>query len=438
MEDSKKGERTKDEGQAPALNHGLHVLLEKAVDFYHKALYGHSPGLKLLKKLCLDDGHLIESHRIGEECNKLMSYLAATSRKMADPLSILVLSSSGAGKTTLQDATLGFCPPEDLVKLTSLTGKALFYKGRTSLKHKVLAVEEGAGAEDASYAIRNLVSAKELVIEATVKDFSTGRMTTMENRVEGPTAVFITTTDPDVDPETRSRFFVLSVDESREQTRKILAFQRKRQGMESIAAMESVEAVVRRHRNFQRLLKPLPVVNPHADELKFHDDRLQSRRDYPKYLNLIKAVAFLRQMAREKKTRGEGGGVEYIEADRDDIRIADELCREILHWNADDLNGVSYALLVQISRMVDGRLAAMKQAGEETVPAKGEVLFTRRQIREFSGWAHSRVIRYLKQLLDLELILLQSGKNGARYTYRLCADVDAFLRAEDHMEGQAS
>ena len=41
----------------------------------------------------------------------------------------------------------------------------------------------------------------------------------MENRVEGPTAVFITTTDPDTDPETRSRFFVTGVDESREQTR---------------------------------------------------------------------------------------------------------------------------------------------------------------------------------------------------------------------------
>jgi len=92
--------------------------------------------------------------------------------------------SSGADKTALQDATLLFCPPEDVVKLTSLTGKALFYKGRTSLKHKILAVEEGVGIQEATYAIRNLVTAKELVIEAAVKDFTTGRITTMENRVE--------------------------------------------------------------------------------------------------------------------------------------------------------------------------------------------------------------------------------------------------------------
>ena len=39
---------------------------------------------------------------IGEEHNKLMCYLAATSRLMDNPLNILVSSSSGAGKSTWQ------------------------------------------------------------------------------------------------------------------------------------------------------------------------------------------------------------------------------------------------------------------------------------------------------------------------------------------------
>jgi len=45
-----------------------------------------------------------------------------------------------------------------------------------------------------------------------------------------------------------------------------------------------------------RLLEPVAVVNPYAEQLTYGDDRLQSRRDQPKYLNLINAVAFLRQM----------------------------------------------------------------------------------------------------------------------------------------------
>ena len=109
------------------------------------------------------------------------------------PLSVLILSSSGAGKSALQDATLAFCPPEDVVRLTSLTGKALFYQDPTSLRHRLLALAETAGGEEAVYAIRSLISEGELVVSTTVRDRGSGRPTTVENRVEGPTAVFCTT-----------------------------------------------------------------------------------------------------------------------------------------------------------------------------------------------------------------------------------------------------
>ena len=374
---------------------------------------------------------------IGEKSNKLISYLAAVSRKLDDPLSILILSSSGAGKTALQDATLLLCPPEDVVKLTSLTGKALFYKGRTSLKHKILAVEEGAGAEDATYAIRNLVSAKELVIEAAVKDFTTGRITTMENRVEGPTAVFITTTDPEVDPETRSRFIVLTVDESREQTRAILAAQRKRQTLEAVTARESVESVLRRHRNFQRLLKPLLVVNPFAVELEYSDDRLQSRRDHPKYLNLIKAVAFLSQMSRPvKRAAGKDGQtVNYVEVTRQDIEAAGKLMQEAFGRNPDDLNGVSRALLAQVERMVTERAEEMKKTEGGRDVHRSDITFTRREIREYTGWSHMRVLRYLKQLVDFEYITAVHGRNGIRFFYSLTNyPAEAFARGGQEVQ----
>ena len=83
---------------------------------------------------------------VGETTNKTIGYVAMTSRKMDDPLSLLILSGSGAGKSLLQDTLLKLCPDEDLVKLTSLTGEALFYMGQDALKHKVLALEEHAGA----------------------------------------------------------------------------------------------------------------------------------------------------------------------------------------------------------------------------------------------------------------------------------------------------
>ena len=183
-------------------------------------------GLKLGRQPDLTGELLRDMERlgmIGETANKLIGYLVMTSRKLADPLALLILSGSGAGKSHLQDTVLSFCPDEDLIKLTSLTDRALFYKGEDSLRHKVLAVEELAGAQGADYAIRNLISAKKLVIESTIKNPLTGKLETQVNTVHGPTSVFQTTTNPRTDAETRSRFILVSVDESAEQTQGHLA-----------------------------------------------------------------------------------------------------------------------------------------------------------------------------------------------------------------------
>lgn len=359
---------------------------------------------------------------VGESANKQICYLAAVSRMMDTPLSMMILSSSGAGKSALQDATLALCPPEDVVKLTTLSGRALFYKRRHSLKHKILAVEEGAGAQKATYAIRSLISAGELAIESAVRDSGTGRLTTMVNRVEGPTAIFLTTTDPDTDPETRSRFFITSVDEGREQTRRILEFQRRRQTLQGLTAGLDTASILRCHHNFQRLLRPLAVVNPYAASLRFGDDRLQGRRDQPKYLNLIKAVAFLRQMGKEVKSAplvGSERDTEYVLVDLDDIRAANMLANEVLGGSLDDLSRPARLLLMLIEEMVRQQAETLGKEGMCGTEARSAVRFTRRDVREFTGWANSRVHRNLHELADMEYVLAESGRGGGRFRYRL-------------------
>ena len=362
---------------------------------------------------------------VGEEPNKLLAYLAAVSRKTDDPLSVLVLSSSGAGKTALQDTALTFVPPEDLVKLTSLSGKALFYKEQASLKHKVLSLEEGAGAEEATYAIRNLISAGELVIESAIKDALSGKITTMTNRVEGPTSVFITTTNPNTDPETKTRFWVTSIDESREQTRAILDFQRRRQTLDGVRGNLEVDAVLKRHRNFQRLLKPLAVVNPYADRLTYGDDRLQGRRDHPKYLNLIKAVTFLHQMQREIRTatRTTGKSFDYIEVMPEDIRTANRLAHEILGHSLDELSRPGRNLLMELERMARERLKKEQpdQPDGRAAPLN-RLSFTRREIRTFTGWSNYRVHTHLRELIELEYVSIEVGRGTGGHRYRLLYD----------------
>jgi DNA primase catalytic core len=355
---------------------------------------------------------------VGEEANKLLGYVAMTSRKQPKPLSVQILSSSGSGKSALQDAVVGFCPPEDVVKRTSMSGKSLFYKQQTSLKHKLLAVEEGDGAEDAAYALRSLISSGILINETTIKDLTTGRLTTMENIVEGPVAVFYTTTNPDVDPETKSRFFVTGIDESPEQTKRIKAAQLERHSRDDQAENIHIRAVQTKHHHFQRLLQSVGVKNPFGQNLTYGDNRLLFRRDQPKYLSLIKSVAFLRQMQKQVFINPDTG-TPCIDTDPEDIRIANHLATEIMGRSLDELSRPGRDLLILLDEMVEQLWQEVTRKKKNSPVKRTDITFNRRTIREHTGWTNTRVHRYLKELVDLEYVLVDCGRNGLKYTYRL-------------------
>jgi DNA primase catalytic core len=50
---------------------------------------------------------------VGERATVLTAYLAAVSRKLSEPLAVLIVARSGAGKSALQDALCAFVPPEE-------------------------------------------------------------------------------------------------------------------------------------------------------------------------------------------------------------------------------------------------------------------------------------------------------------------------------------
>ncbi len=170
----------------------------------------------------------------GGETNKLVGYLATISRKLDEPISICIQSRSAAGKSALQDAILDFVPPEDVVRYTCLTGQALFYKEADSLKHKILAIEEDAGAKNANYSIRTMQSSNFLSIASAGRDPETGKLRTDENIVEGPTPFFMTTTAPEIESETGSRFLFLTLDESNEATARVHEAQRMMNTLEGL------------------------------------------------------------------------------------------------------------------------------------------------------------------------------------------------------------
>jgi len=299
-----------------------------------------------------------------------------------------------------------------------MTGQSLFYMGETNLKHKVLAIVEETGAERASYALKLLQSEGELTIASTGKDPATGKLVTHEYRVEGPVMIFVTTTAIEIDDELLNRCMVLTVDEEREQTRAIHRMQRRAHTLEGLLARKEREGILELHKNAQRLLRPLSVANPYAEHLTFLDDRTRTRRDHEKYLTLMESIAVLHQYQRPRKTETRGGqSVEYIDVTLDDIELANQLAHQVLGRSLDELPPQTRRLLEHLHAMVTEQC---KRQGVD----QGDYRFTRRQIREHTGWSQTQTRVHLERLVELEYVLTHRGRHGQRFIYELLYDGD--------------
>ena len=367
----------------------------------------------LLKRLLDDFEHC---GLVGEETNKLVCYLAACSRKLDRPLGVVVRSNSAAGKTSLMDGTLAFIPEEERIKYSAMTGQALFYMGETNLKHKILAIAEEQGASRASYALKLLQSEGELTIASTGKDPTTGNLITQEYHVEGPVMVFLTTTAIDIDPELLNRCLELTVDESREQTRAIHKLQRERRTLEGLIARQAREDILTVHRNAQRLLRPLVVMNPYSRHLTFPDETTRLRRDHEKYLTLIDTLALIHQHQRAIKTMPQRGkSIEYIEVTLDDIETANKLAHEVLGRSLDELPPHTRRLLMLIEAMVETNTQKLDIQ-------RADYRFSRREVREHVNWGDTQLRLHLDRLVDLEYVLIHRGGRGQSFVYELLYD----------------
>ncbi|EMY22835.1 putative DNA primase [Leptospira interrogans serovar Australis str. 200703203] len=373
--------------------------------------------LKVLRDPSLVERILEDFERmglVGERINSLLGYLATVTRRTENPLAVIIQSSSSAGKSTLMDSILDLVPEEEKEKYSAMTGQSLFYMGAKDLKNKVLAISEEEGVEKAKYALKILQSEKRISIATTTKDQMTGKLATTEYTVEGPVVLFLTTTSVEIDEELQNRAVILTVNEDREQTKTILANQREEETLSGVLKKKTKDGIVAVHQNMQRLLLPLAVVNPYANEIKFPDTRLRMRRDQKKYLTLIRSIALLHQHQREVKNAQDTTGKEvpYIEVEKRDIELASFLFSRVFGKNLDDLSPHTKKLLSEIYEYVQ-ELSKERSAGQS------EIRLTRKEIRERTGVSDTRLRIHLKRLEDLEYLYARSGRQGIVVEYEL-------------------
>ena len=347
---------------------------------------------------------------VGEQSNKLIGYLGCVSRRLAHPLALLIQSGSAAGKTSLMDAVLAFMPDEEQVRYSAMTGQSLYYMGSDVMKHKILAIAEEEGVVQASYALKLLQSDGKLTIAAAGKNSGTGRQLTETYSVEGPVMMFLTTTSEHPDPELQNRCITLRVNESPDQTASIQASQRNDYMLSDQA--RDREQITELHKNAQRLIEPLSIIMPWANQLTFRHDQTRMRRDNAKYLSLIASIALLHQYQRNIV---EVDDKRAVEATVEDVELANKLISEVMGHSLDSLLPQTRQLLVLIDNLVS-------QQSQQEKQDRRKIRFTQRQLRETFGWSDFQVRHHLKRLVQLEYVLPHRTGHGNGRQYELLYD----------------
>ena len=236
----------------------------------------------------------------GESRVAKLLYLALTSRLLDRPVSVAVKGPSSGGKSYLTESVLRFFPDSAYHALTAMSERTLAYS-EEPIKHRFLVVYEAAGmsGEFATYLIRSLLSEGRVRYE-TVEKTPQGLKARVIER-EGPTGLIVTTTAVGLHPENETRLLSLTVADTREQTRDVLA---------TIAREKAQSVDVRPWHALQEWLgspaSERRVTIPYAEALAelVPPVVVRLRCDFGAVLNLIRTHTVLHQVSRERDEDG--------------------------------------------------------------------------------------------------------------------------------------
>ncbi|TRX35072.1 CHC2 zinc finger domain-containing protein [Flavobacterium restrictum] len=363
----------------------------------------------LLKRLNAEIG---KSGIVGEENSRLLLFLIIISYMNKSPIHGIVQGSSGSGKTHIIGSIADLMPGEDVLRFTRITESSLYNWGEFDLFRKIIIIEDLDGLkEEALYALRELISNQFLSSSVSMKD-KKGNNKSTRKEVKGQFSSLSATTKGETYEDNMSRSFLIAVDESKEQTQRIITHQNKRNAGEIDPKEKQI--VVAFIQQIVRSLKYYEVVNPYATKLQLPDKVHKIRRLNEMYQAVIKQVTFLNQYQREQTA--DGKLITKIE----DIEQATEILFESIVLKVDEL---------------DGSLRQFFERLKKYTKAK-DTEFTQREIRQEMNISKTQLQRFINSLLELEYIKYKGGfsNKGLKYVVdywdnhqKLRAEIKDFL-----------
>ncbi|PWH86238.1 CHC2 zinc finger domain-containing protein [Brumimicrobium oceani] len=359
-----------------------------------------------------------QSGVIGEQGNRVFLFCIAVSHKFENTLHALVQGSSGSGKTHLVRQITDFMPLENVIRLTRVTESSFYNYGEYDLQNKLVVIEDYDGLKDeAELAFRELQSNDELRSSVSAKDTEYGSYRTQIRVVKGPISSMAATTRGAIYEDNLSRCFVIAVDESKEQTAKIIDYQnRSAAGEIKTNQKDKIQTLLQ---NCIRLLKPMEVINPFASKIKLPEQAFKIRRLNSNFQSFVKQITLLNQYQRKKDKQ------ERLITAKEDLQIAIEIMFDSIILKVDEL---------------DGSLRLFYEDLKAYVETRGkEYEFTQREIRQDLRISKTQMQRFINDLLELEYIERKgTGMHGAtKYKISYWDDNTALKqRIKDNLKNQ--
>jgi hypothetical protein len=350
---------------------------------------------------------------IGEETNRLIMYLVFTSRKTARPLHIISFGSSGVGKSHLQEKVGELIPKEDKIELTSVSGNAFYYYVDDDLGNKLILIEDYDGVFAALYPIRELQSKQKISKTITMRDRN-GNTRTLHLTVKGPVSIGGCTTSEHVYEDNANRSFLIYLDESEAQDERVMDYQRKLSaGKIDITDQQKIQKQLQ---NVQRVLQPITVRNPCAEQLVIPKEVFKPRRTNAHYIAFIEGITFYKQYQREHKVDKESGEI-FIETTLEDIQEANELMKNILLKKADELG---YATRKYLERLKD------------YLEINSQKVFVNKQVREALKENPNTQRMYMSELLQYGFVRKKEGDKKKGFTYEV-VNYEEYKNLQSHI-----
>jgi predicted transcriptional regulator len=335
----------------------------------------------------------------GEENNRKVLFIVASTYKMYTPLHCMVQGAAYSGKTHLINAIAQCFPPEDILTLNRATSKSFYHYTKEELFDKLIVIQDlDSFDQQARYAFKELQQGN--INSATTYKDKYGNLSSTVKNIRSHFASLSSTCKAEQYAAQMNHSMIIGVDESSEQTKKIIDYQNNKIAGHIDNSDEQRARVMLQ--NCIRILKPFEVINPYADKIRLPFEAKEQRKLNNHYQAFVKQITLLHQYQRQKDSKGR------LLATPADLQMAGDILFDAIILKVDDLDATLRHFFDQL------KLYVKKQTkGSE------ETEFTQREVRIALNMSKAGCFRDLQELEKLEYVQRTSGYANKGFKYKI-------------------